>query len=579
MGAFFLFKKDQDTDSIAVQTLFLERGFRPPLIRNLGSHTLYLYQKTLMNLSNHCETDQGAIYVTGTLAYKKKSYADSLNSILLDFLDGSLEFSRLFGSYAILIHAQGRIHLITDPAGTYNIYHDEKGAVVSSSFLALLYANPSKAEINKMAAVEILTTGNLMGPDTLIESIQRFLIRFPAKLPGIDLIEPNYLEEISYCRKSYAECQDEQIDVLEKYFRSIKHFADDYGISSGITDGLDSRLLLILIIKHLDKFQFFSTRRKLKTHEFQVAEQLTQAIGHPLRSIPFTDQLDMDEAQAASTLERTFLFYDGHIRAHHLWTEEINTRSYREKLLGNKRICMSGIGGEQYRNQERMILPRRSFLQWIEADLQYRYSGDCFRTKQNKNDFFDYLGTKIKIRLNLSHQNRIDHLHVKRYLNEIYNPANRATRMNIENQIAFFLSPFTEYFLSQQAYRALPHLGAYIKFEADLISRLSPSLAAIETHYCKDLAKAESVNMILMTYAIEFLPKKILYRLHLKRRSSSHFYARYENRFPFIEDLTKGLADMDLPVEINKLKAQPHVSPLIIAMGYFFNRIGHKVKP
>jgi hypothetical protein len=577
MGAFFWYRTDSDLDLESAESCFAAKGFAKPLIRRLGPYSLWLYKKTLVGVENYLETSEGSVYAVGTVVYKRLDYRDSLKALLSDFLAGALNFDELLGCFFLLFERDQKCYFLTDLAGQQSIYYNVDQSVLSSSFLASIYSSPRPLHLNKLAIAEILVTGNLIGPDTCIQEIKRFSVRSPQRLNGLRLLKIPALSIPDSCTKAYHLCLDEQIGMLEDYLRSIKRFAAHWGVSSGLTGGLDSRLLMILTLRHLDNFQFFTTWLKVKTRDFLITEKVAKAAGQKLVILPVTDPLDMDPEQALETLQQSFLFFDGLVRTHHLWIQEINTRSYRERLLNDKRIGFNGVGGEQYRNQERMILPRWNFQKWLEYDLVYQNAGDCFHNTSSKREFFEYLGSKIRTDLGIHKISSIDHLAIKRYFNEIYNPANRTVRMNAENQIAFFLCPFTEYQVSREAYKIIPHLGAFQKFEADMINTLSPALASIETHNGFPLNKGDPWMTQLASLAGELIPKGIYNKIYRWRKARSSFYSCYTRKFGFTNDNTRLILALNLAVDINKLMPSAYLSPLIISMGYFLNALKKKI--
>lgn len=578
MGAFFLYKKDADIDLESARSLFEKKGFKKPVTRDFGLYKLWLYKKMMIDVDNYIEQKDYSIYAVGTIVYKGMDYRESLGQVLMDFAGEKLDFDQLIGCFFILIKAKEKYYFFTDRAGIQNVFYCTRLGVISSSFLAVIYACKKPLNINRLAVTEVLTTGNLVGPDTLIKEISRFLIHNPRKFERLQLIYRPGQKIPAFCRDKYENCLQQQIRLLEDYFKAIKGFADHYGLSSGITGGFDSRLLLILAKKFLANFQFYSTWRKIKDKSFIAAKKVCSAASLELRTIPFDYPLEMDEEKASETLYQSFLFMDGQVRTHHLWTEEISTRAYRETLLGDKRIGINGVGGEQYRNSERMILPRWNFKNWLTYELVYRYSGNCFKNTKEKECFLEYLGSKIKSRLNHSNFKHINHLAVKRYLNEVYNPANRTVRTNAENQIAFCLSPYTDYHLSMNAYSIIPHLGVSQKFETDMIRRLDPGIASIETDYGYDLIKGELFYKKGITYFKEFIPFKLYYKLYELYKPGSHFYREYENKFPFVKENTKMLYDLNLPINLDKIKISDFLSPLIISVGYFLNKLKNKIQ-
>jgi hypothetical protein len=287
----------------------------------------------------------------------------------------------------------------------------------------------------------------------------------------------------------------------------------------------------------------------------------------------WTPPLKATEEEAYNTLYNNFYYIDGEIRTHHLWIESINTRQYRADLLGSKRIGFSGVGGEQYRNQERMLRKKWRFEEWVKHDLLLLNSGYSVLDKSKVNEYVDYISNKIIKELNISNHKFIDHYHVKRYFNEIYNPANRTLRTNVENQIAFFLSPFTDAHLSFEAYNALPSLGYSKEFEIMMIKALDRQIATVKTDYGYGLIRGEPLRLKYFSFAKEFLPKGAYNKIRLFRKQPSPFITNYTNTFPFARNLLSNVNDLGIPINTENLAKNAFLGPLLISLGFLIERI------
>jgi hypothetical protein len=576
MGAFFLYKRGTDIDLEAVQACFKDKGFERFITRDLGTYTLLLYQKILIKENNFYEHRDQAIYNTGTFIYRNFSYSQSLYKFFTDFQNQQVDFNQVKGHFFLLLKSKDTLWYLRDRAGIQNIFHNTDKNVISSSFLAVIQASKKTLTMNKLAASEILCTGNLVGPDTLVQEIFRFQRNSPESFEGLEILDKIPSRRTEYCKESYEVCLENQIELLENYTLSIKSLANEYGINSGITGGLDSRLLLILFKKHISLIRFYSTWRKEKSREFLIAEKVCEKAGFKMATQPFTPTLEMTGEEFQENLEQSFLFVDGQIRNHHFWTEAINTRLYREKLLGDYRLNINGVGGEQYRNSERMLLPRWNFNNWLLFELIYYYTGDSFKGITEKKQLLEYIGRKIKKSLEMGDKAHINRLEMKRYQNELFNPSTRTLRTNIENQLAFSLSPFTEHQVSEEAYSIIPNQGLSQRFEIDMIKRLDPEIAAIETNYGYDLIKGEPLTKKCLTLVKECLPFKLYYNLYKFYKKPDNSYQQLQERFPFIREYSHRLAQAELSIDIHKIKATT-LSPLIIAMGYFLTRFKKKI--
>jgi hypothetical protein len=111
-----------------------------------------------------------------------------------------------------------------------------------------------------------------------------------------------------------------------------------------------------------------------------------------------------------------------------------------------------------------------------------------------------------------------------------------------------------------------------------MIRRLDPKIASIETDYGYDLINGEPFYKRGITYFKEFTSFKLYYKLYELYKPGSHFYYQYENKFPFVKENTKILADLNLPINLDQIKTNHFLSPLIISMGYFLYKMGNGIK-
>jgi len=577
LGAFVLYKKNETIDLAELRKGFEERKFSEPSAFDLGSFKLLLYKKIVVNAVNFLSQGGNSVFVTGTLVYKQKSYSESLALILEDEINSRLNHNQLIGHFTIIFFIKGKLSVIKDRANSYNVFYDKDKTILSSSFLAVANACTKKLSPDKNAITEILITGSLIGPSTVfneIKKIEEFNCPFFEGVK-IEFANANF---IALKNSDYNTCINEQIKTLDGYFEATKELANSVGVDSGLTGGFDSRLLFILGTKHYKSISFHSHWRKVRSLELECAEKICEKQKEPLQVVPVLHPIDMTEEYLIDVLNEAFYFYDGQVRAHCYWTEEYNTLTYRKKVISNNGLGLHGIGGEQYRNEERMI-GKWNAKNWIKYDLIYKYSGECFLNTNDKEVFYEYYTDKVSKALRIKMKGSVDHLTVKRFLNEVYIPANRATRTNAENTVMFFLSPFAEYAVAQKAYEVIPHFGLSTDFQKDMIKTLDPAIAAVESDYGYNFYDGEPFKLKLATIIKEILPKALLYKLVHKRKSSNNdsIYTQLENKFSFFKEYETYLSKLNLSLDLEYLKNKADLAPLIVSIGLVLKKFENKI--
>lgn len=582
MGAFYFAPKKYDTEQ--VRAVFTKKGFGRPVEIKTISGVALLYRKQLVDELNYRIIGKSIIFSVGTLFYKNKRYGESLDAILEDFLCGTLELSLIVGSYFIFIENEGQKYYLTDRSGIQNIYFNRNCRVISSSFLAVLVALGEIAgcqTMNSQSICEVLTTGNLIGPDTIVEDIERYEPVIHVNLPGMKRIDCQYDIQIKQNISENCSAEiDRQIHSLSNYFKICETPLNHYGISSGLTGGFDSRLLYLNFKRYSKNYQIYSTYRENQGQEFLCAQKFARAAGENLLTLPHTPPEKMNAAELSKTLSDNFYFNDGLIRTHQLWLEEIKGKEYLKNLYGPFRVGFSGVGGEQYRNGEYLIKNRYSFNSWVRSELLLRVSGLPFLDSESKSIFISKLRTKIAKLLGMpAHSKYISKKEIKRYYNELWNPANRTIRNSIENQLVFFLSPFTDYKVSRTAYNAIQYLGGGPKFEMEMIRRLAPELAACETNYGFSLSGRMSIFMQVLPYLKSVFGLKMFNHLiFLKNNKKQNYYEVLLRKHPELNEHTANVSRLNLPLNFDKLKKNNFLSPLLFETGYFLSEMKKYIK-
>jgi hypothetical protein len=565
MGAFFLYKKGKSPNLSGVKNLFSEKGFFQPAEYELPGYHLLLYPKILSSstLNSHVN-GENFICATGTLSYRGGSPEVSIRELLNDFF---------------LILRSDQLFFKSDPGNLYNLYYSDDQEYISSSFLAICEALNARLQINRIAVTEILATGSLVGPETIVKNILRWNEKSGKFLGNLWLISGNpEVQDESYHERSAA--ISDQIDALKKYFTSIAPLADRLGVDSGLTGGLDSRLLFVLADKHFKKISFHTHWRKHGSEDMEIARILCERYGKDLKTVVVSPPWEMDESGFFGNLRSSFLFSDGHIRKNYYWIEQYNTLEHRKKVLDGRMLGLHGIGGEQYRGSGPRHGAGSDLNTWIRKILITRTSGDCFRSKQAESDLVQHLEQKINFLLEHEAGSKFTGYAAKRFENEIYNPSNRGLNTNAENQASWFLSPFAEYSISHNAYRAIPFLGNYLDFEMDMIRALDPRMAGIQTSYGFDLSRKTPLRYRKNEYLKNALPGNFYFRLKRRKwtRSNPATLPFLLERFRQLRSIVDNLRELRLPVRLDQLFTVPDIFPLIIEIGYFMEAYKDRIE-
>jgi hypothetical protein len=581
MGAFFLSPGNyiipQD-----VREVFLKQGFDEPREFDFENFKILLYRKQLLDFYQAVQIGESTLLAVGTCFYKNQEVLAGLSLFLRDFIDDKLDLASAAGSYFILVRHNGRLFYCTDKSGIQNIFFEDTHRIASSSFLAAVTALSGlegKLRLNRDALIEILVTGNLIGPDTLTMELYRYEPSVHPGLFGMELIHGEQESSDNSKPGNFSDAIGQQLKALRNYFSLFSRNIDALGSISGITGGFDSRLLYYLIREHSSNCKLYCTWREKMTSEHICAQKFAEAIQKELHSQEYTVLTKIDPVNVDSVLTENFFFNDGVIRTHQIWLEEIKSRPYFIKLYGRDKLGFSGIGGEQYRNSDYLIRNTYNLRKWVKYELIYKNCGNIFENNHELNLAADRIARKILRILNIEGPRKfITKKEIKRYYNECWNPANRTVRNNVENQLIFFLSPFAEYDVSRKAYGAIPFLGHTHRFEKEMINTLSPELSGIITNY--GYAPNEPVPF---KYRAGAILKSIL---GLRTYNCIYFNRKKKNRRGLKELLEKQASltkyfdlvqHLDLPLSLAELSKNDYLAPLVIEAGIFLSKMDNHV--
>lgn len=586
MSAFVLVAKEFfiKTDVQIVKTL-TDKGYSVVRRFEINDWIVIQTDKILSSEIHYRLLKNRYFFITGTPIYKgTDSLSKSIDKIANDIIENQFNFNNIRGSFTILYQDEaGNFCFMTDQSGIHNLYYSTNFKVFSNLFLAVINAIPGKLTLNKYAIAEILLSGRQIGPDTIFNEIRKYEVFTDIHLGSARVIYNKSLLEIEKdANPNLAETVNNQISVLDSYFEDIKYFSDYYGLDTGITGGHDSRMLLALIQKHLKRYSVHSYWRKIEDIELATAKKVAMTAEVDLKIVPVQHYLDMSNEQLSQNMKEAVLYYDGHIRMHCFLIEEYNTLKHRTDILGDMRLGMNGIGGEQYRNEEHMESHRWSLEYFIHFFIGYHIGGRSFTELQFENDFFTYMKNKLTARLNLSNGTKyISRLEVKKYMNEVYVTSLMSSRTNAENQLAHFISPYTDRQVTKASYQALPHLGISFYFQQEMIRRMNTDLASVQSGYGYNFIEGEPLSKKLKYLLKEIMPKNT-YQNKLDKtyaKKGNEEFVKLLDKFEIVNDSVNLLRSLKIPMNEYSLTCRPDLMPVYISMGYFLKYLtdNHKI--
>ena len=256
MGAFYLTRKETTgnggitrTDD-QIRAWFGREGFSAPTIRDAGSWRLYLFPKIVSPIPNlHIDDNGDFCAATGTLLYRNMMGNGALKRLLADHRGAGIDWTKIFGQYAIILWANGKLEMIGDPVGTYPVWYDDSSTAISSSFLAI--ANSVETlSIDPQCVYEYVFQGTTYGDRTLFREIRLHAARDALELgdtvTSIPCHKPIPTDVINAPIEEHLE---RNLANLHRYYDAIAACFGDR-IDTALSGGYDSRLTLALLQSH-----------------------------------------------------------------------------------------------------------------------------------------------------------------------------------------------------------------------------------------------------------------------------------------------------------------------------------------
>ncbi|GAP42359.1 hypothetical protein TBC1_11488 [Lentimicrobium saccharophilum] len=572
MGAFFINHINSKVSVAALDKIYKEKGFLDPFVVSMGDYQLRLYKKKLLDVQNFIQRESISLYACGSIVYNKYNYEKSLKALLSDYSAGKIDPSALSGNYVLIFHDRkiNKIEFFVDPAFIKNVYFDKVNRVISSDFLAIIDAVDNTFTLNRTAVIENITTGHLISPDTYVNEIQK-LDKVNVKELAVDftgiifnVIKPDIVSNLT----SRNDAIDHAILTLNSYFLNVASLSNEFGAHIGLTGGFDSRLLLMLGKKHISRLVTNSFWRP-DSKEYLHAKELAMVSGKKFFSY---EEKPFLKPEWNKMLDTSFYFYDGQIRSQNRWDEIFSLPEYTSGIAQEHYVGFHGCGGEQYRNADRFLRPK-SLRSYIQYQWMFKQCKDPFLESKLKWEIYSNIEIKIN-RLMGFNISKIDLLLLKRIQNEIWNPANRTTRLNLLNQQQFYFAPFAEYEVSHSAYYYTPFLGNSLSFQIDMMRRLDNELAKVQTNYGFNLIEGEPIKFYFIPFIVNLLPDQwfhsIYFRLKKAQILSGNESQKKLNENSFFRELSNKI---DLTSILNNI----NLGSGLISMNHLLKQLNGKV--
>lgn len=486
MSAFFLAPSNRRDLISRANKIFNLRGFVNGRQFKLSCGELLLYPKQMLHdVVNYYQTPSSSIFCVGTLIYRSNSYSDSLRLLHQDISDDRVRYNELYGSFVVLYDDGEKVTMFTDQTGMYKLFSDKEGGFLTTSFMAATGCL-QKVSFNYPAMIEQILYGFVSAPDTIVEGV-------------IDVSKGsnniNWLNYHSIHAKTIAtgssttvgESVEKQVDGIAAFMKSASSLLKEYGAECGLSGGCDSRLIYASVHAGCGKLNSAHTHNTSNIHksEIEIAKQICVLNDTPLQIVPTTYLPDCAGETIEEVLKENVYYFDARNAENIGAMSYTHTRNYKRATANKNGLTFSGIGGEIYRDFYFTKSSSYSPKQWLET----RIFANGARLMFKKNDYKMAVARILKkISESIGHDlnRRITPMDAKDYFCRYRIPGALANVVHANNQMSFYLAPFTESQLIDMArpdYKMQDHLGSYEGCIINCFDKRAPLIKTSKGNY------------------------------------------------------------------------------------------------
>ncbi|MBN1461630.1 MAG: hypothetical protein JXA57_19030 [Armatimonadetes bacterium] len=575
MGAFHLVVGDRPDGIARANAVFERRGLQLGRKVAIGSTTLYLFRKKWIGHGNwieiHGAAHRGAASI-GTLVYKKRFGREAVELLASDVIEKRVDTSRLLGDYVFLLWTDATLAIAQSRNQMLHLYVNRARTALGSSFLAVASAEAGGTEINRQVILRNLLTGCEFGGATLLKDVDRVVdLRIIASRMGLRALDLS--AEALFTFRDRREAIEAIESELNCYFREIEDFASSCSASLGLSGGYDSRLLLGCLSRLHCEIIPHTHWKEVEDRETRIARQLAEKVGVRLVrvKVPIGDETGPERLR--QNLEEGYWTCDGNVRVNLGWLSEYRREEYRRRIAVRARLGLNGIGGELLRNHRHFTSPRKRLGDWIREIVFEPYSPWYLR-REAREDVIASLGESVRALLgwpeDKEHVSRLDD---RSFYSRCWVVGGPSLRNNVEHPCWYFLSPFCEWRIVEAALAATDFVGVDGRFEAELIRRSHPGLAAIETNYGHSFSRTSGGDLVRawLKGTQPTAARALGRRIKLQQRQRAKGGNCREIAQAFQEDLG-ALKDMGLPFQWDRIECDDWALNRAVALGRFVRK-------
>lgn len=581
MGAFAINFNKEKRDTLNTKDVFKMRGHVNSFEYSSDLFQLSKFKKIILNEDSFLYQDEEVFIIgSGTISYKKESVDFGFKQLALDIKANCLLTDELFGHYTIISFnsQKNKLNIFFDQTKYGAPYVIDK-KYISSSFLACL-ENSLELQPNHEAIFEEIYTGCYLNGNTTFKEIRKIISYESWNIDGLSVEFIPIEQSIDVNFKTKRGAIDSSLTHLKQYFNKWKKQFDVFKVDIGLSSGYDSRLLLSLTEDSLSSnYQVHSYWKKNTDFDIIVAKKLAATVNKNLILEAVRDRDKLSSNEFLTLIDDAMLYYDGLFPSNHGWVREYRTSSHRIKILKGAKFGLSGLSGEQYRNDFHLLNKSYS-LDYIVKNLFLEDRNEEVLKKSKFNiEGLNYLKKSIIISLNLKeNSSKLTRKEIQQFYCEMWVCGGPGIRNQIENTLTFFLSPFTEGIIQQHAYSVIDYLGIGGRFQAKMIKKINFNLSAIISDYGFSFDKIPIKHDIIGVLSSILGRKRKITLAKLIKGKKQNYLNNFGPHKSLIEDKINYLKKYNFEFPIESPFFSQDTIDRLIALSTLLKRYEYKIK-
>ncbi len=417
--------------------------------------------------------------LAGTLFYRDLCDRKALEQLQKDAATSDLDEDELWGSFAALLVSRDDLHAFTDRCGTFHVFRDQAGEVLSTSFLALAGTLPART-IDETGLYDYLFQEAPHGGGTIFQEIALLSSEATLVCEGASAryAERPIAQPESLAGEPLEDGAERCLAILRKRMGLIcTHYGER--LDTALSGGFDSRLILALL-REQGVSPSLHVYGGESSEDVRVAKRIAEGEGLALEVEDKNRRQLPPQGDYPALVERNFWAFDGYPNDG-LFDNGSDLETRKARAAGD-RLALNGGGGEIFRNF--FYLPdRRYSARAVTWSFFSQYDPRVCTDRFNDAAYQASLAQRLADCVGVGPHSMLSRDQVE-FLYPYFRCRYWMGRNNsVNNRFGFAATPFIEHAVVSSALR-LP-LGHKIlgRLQARMIAKIDPALAAYPSAY------------------------------------------------------------------------------------------------